>query len=37
MANFFDRVVYEVNKGVSSVAESSKELLEKSRLDGAIM
>ena len=36
MANFFDRVVYEVNKGVSSVTESSKELLEKSRLDGAI-
>ena len=36
MANFFDRVVYEVNKGVSSVTESSKELLEKSRLNGAI-
>lgn len=36
MANFFDRVVYEVNKGVSSVSESSKGLLEKTRLEGAI-
>lgn len=36
MANFFDKVVYKVNKGVSSVAESSKEILEKSRLESAI-
>lgn len=36
MANFFDRVVYEVNKGVSSVSESSKSILEKSKLNGAI-
>ncbi len=33
MAGFFDRMVYEINKGVSNVSENSKNIAEKVKLN----